>query len=206
MRKAKTPVVKRSLPSWVLSSNLKLQGLLLFLIAITVFARVLPLEMQKRIVNEAIRFSQVRLLLIYCGVYLAAVVLSAGLKFAITVIQNYIGEQTLAEMRKELYHHILTLPLNFFRRTQPGLVFASLLTELASAGNLVGMAVGVPVTSFLTLFAFAGYLMWLNPLLAIISLSLYPMVLLLVPMLQNRANRANTRRVDLTRTLSSRVG
>ena len=72
MRKAKIPVVKRSLPSWVLSSNLKLQGLLLLLIAITVFARVLPLEMQKRIVNEAIRFSQIRLLLIYCGVYLAA--------------------------------------------------------------------------------------------------------------------------------------
>jgi ABC-type multidrug transport system fused ATPase/permease subunit len=206
MRKAKTPVVKRSLPSWVLSSNLKLQGLLLLLIAITVFTRVLPLEMQKRIVNEAIRFSQIRLLLIYCGVYLAAVILSAGLKFAITLIQNYIGEQTLAEMRKELYHHILTLPLNFFRRTQPGLVIASLVTELASAGSLVGMAVGVPVTSFLTLFAFAGYLIWLNPLLAIISLSLYPMVLLLVPMLQNRANRANKRRVDMTRTLSSRIG
>ena len=83
MRKVKTPVVKRSLPSWILSTNLKLQALLLFLILITVFTRVLPLEMQKRIVNEAIRFSEIRLLLIYCGLYLAAVLLSAGLKFII---------------------------------------------------------------------------------------------------------------------------
>jgi ABC-type multidrug transport system fused ATPase/permease subunit len=206
MSKPKTPVVKRSLPSWILSSNLKLQALLLFLIVITVCARVLPLEMQKRIVNEAIRFSEIRLLFMYCGFYLAAVLLAAGLKFIINAIQNYIGETAVAEMRKEVYHHILTLPLNFFRRTQPGVVISSLLTELASAGNLVGMAVSVPVTSLLTLIAFAGYLFWLNPLLAIISLSIYPMVLFLVPMLQNRANRANKQRVDLTRTFSGKIG
>jgi ABC-type multidrug transport system fused ATPase/permease subunit len=162
--------------------------------------------MQKRIVNEAIRFSEIRLLFMYCGFYLAAVLLAAGLKFIINAIQNYIGETAVAEMRKEVYHHILTLPLNFFRRTQPGLVISSLLTELASAGNLVGMAVSVPVTSLLTLIAFAGYLFWLNPLLAIISLSIYPMVLFLVPMLQNRANRANKQRVDLTRTFSGKIG
>jgi hypothetical protein len=35
-------------------SNLKLQILLFLVILVTVFARVVPLEMQKRIVNEAI--------------------------------------------------------------------------------------------------------------------------------------------------------
>jgi len=206
MRKAKIPVVKRSLPSWILSSSFKLQALLLFLVVITVFTRVLPLEMQKRIVNEAIRFSEIRLLLIYSGFYLAAVLLSAGLKFTVNAIQNSIGERAVAEMRKELYHHILTLPLNFFRRTQPGFVISSLVTELASVGNLVGMAVGVPVSSFLTLIAFGAFLIWLNPLLAVISLSIYPMVLFLLPRLQNRANRANKQRVDMTRTLSGKVG
>ncbi len=54
MEKAETPVVKRSLYSWIFSGSVKLQILLLFIIIIAVFARVLPLEMQKRIVNEAI--------------------------------------------------------------------------------------------------------------------------------------------------------
>ena len=206
MRKTETPVVKRSLPSWILSSNLKLQALLLLVILITVFARVLPLEMQKRIVNEAIRFGDIQLLFIYCGSYLAAVVVATGLKYLISALQNLIGERALADMRKALYHHILTLPLNFFRKTQPGLVVSSLVTELASAGNFVGMAIGVPVASILTLFAFAGYLIWLNPLLALISLSIYPMVLILLPRLQHQANKANKRRVDTTRTLSGKIG
>ncbi len=206
MSTAKTPVVKRSLYSWILSSNLKLQALLLLAIVITVFARVLPLEMQKRIVNEAIRFGNIQLLLSYCGLYLAAVFVASGLKYAINALQNIIGEQALADMRKALYSHILTLPLNFFRKTQPGLVVSSLVTELASAGNFVGMAVAVPVTNILTLIAFAVYLLLLNPLLALVSLSIYPMVLLLLPRLQKRANIANKQRVDMTRTLSGKIG
>jgi len=206
MRKTETPVVKRSLPSWIRSSSFKLQALLLLLILITVFARVLPLEMQKRIVNEAIRFGEIQMLFLYCGYYLAAVVIATGLKYLISALQNVIGERALADMRQALYHHILTLPLNFFRKTQPGLVVSSLVTELASAGNFVGMAIGVPVASILTLFAFAGYLIWLNPLLAGISLSIYPMVLILLPRLQQQANKANKRRVDKTRTLSGKIG
>ena len=206
MRKPETPVVKRSLPSWILTSSRKLQALLLVIISVTVFARVLPLEMQKRIVNEAIRFSDIQRLFLYCGLYLASVLVATGLKYLINALQNIIGERALADMRKALYDHILALPLNFFRKTQPGFVVSSLITELASAGNFVGMAVGVPVSSFLTLLAFAAYLFWLNPLLAAISLSIYPMVLLLLPRLQNHANKANKSRVDMTRTLSGKIG
>ena len=46
-------ITKRPLSYWVKSSNLKLQILLLFVILITVTTRVIPLEMQKKIVNHA---------------------------------------------------------------------------------------------------------------------------------------------------------
>ena len=205
MKYVKTPVSKRSLFSWVLSSNIKLQILLLLIIAITVVARVLPLEMQKKIINEAINLRKIDLLLYYSGIYLAAVIVSSGLKFLTNVLQNAIGQRALADMRKALYYHILTLPLGFFRKTQPGMVVSSLVTELASAGDFVGMAIAVPVSSLLTLLAFAVYLLWLNPFLAIISLSIYPVVLFLVPFLQKRANQANKQRVDTTREISNQI-
>ena len=199
------PVVKKTLFSWISASSLKLQASLVVIILVTVFARVVPLEMQKRVVNEAIYLRKVDLLLIYCGIYLAAVILQGGLKFVINYIQTLIGQRALAQMRKELYHYILTLPLGFFRKTQPGLVVASLVTELTSAGTFVGMAIAVPVTNVLTLLAFAGYLFWLNPLLAAISLSIYPFVLFLVPLFQKKANRENKKRVDATRVISGRI-
>jgi ABC-type multidrug transport system fused ATPase/permease subunit len=205
MKKADIPVVKRSLFSWVFAGYVKLQILLLLIIAVMVAARVLPLEMQKRVVNEAINLRSIDLLLRYCGIYLASVFFFSVLKYLTNIIQTIISQRATADMRKELYHHILTLPLSFFRNTQPGSVVNSLVGELAMPGNFVGMAVSAPVTNVLTLLAFAVYLFWLNPLLAGVSLSIYPIVVFLVPVLQKGVNRANKKRVFAARTLSSRI-
>ncbi|HHP7235082.1 MAG TPA: ABC transporter transmembrane domain-containing protein [Desulfobacterales bacterium] len=206
MAKDRPPVVKQSLFSWIISDNLKLQLLLVGIVVITVFARVLPLEMQKRIVNEAIKLNNFDLLILYCGIYLAAFITASSLKFLINVLQTVIGQRTLAVMRKRLFSHLLGLPLGFFRNTQSGMVVSALITELATAGDFVGMAVAIPVTNILTLVAFAAYLFWLNPLLAAVSFSIYPMVLILIPILQKRVDRYNRKRVDATRSLSSKIG
>ncbi len=206
MEKNKTLVVKRSLFSWVFSGNVKLQILLVFIILIMTFARVLPLEMQKRIVNEAINLRKMDLLFLYCGIYLASVIVAGVLKFLMNVIETLIGQRALAEIRKELYHHILTLPLNFFRKTQAGTVVSAIINELTTSGNFVGMAVAVPLSNIMTLLAFTGYLIWLNPLLALVSLSIYPIVIFFIPFIQKGANKANKKRVDTTRKLTSRVG
>ena len=205
MKKAEIPVVKRSLFSWVFAGNVKLQITLLFIIVVMVFARVVPLEMQKRIVNEAINLRNIDLLFMYCGIYLVAVIFFSALKYLTNVIQTLITQRTTARMRKELYHHILTLPLGFFRNTQPGSVVNSLVSELTMPGNFAGMAITAPVTNVLTLLAFAVYLFFLNPLLAAVSLSIYPIVVFLVPVLQKGVNRANKKRVDAARQLSSRI-
>ncbi len=199
------PIVKRSLFSWILGKNSRLQLLALLLISVTVVARIVPLEMQKRIVNEAIRLRGVDLLIRYCTIYFVAVVSASILKYVITVLQVVISQRTLKEMRGDLFRHIITLPLQFFRRTQPGLVVSSLVNELTLPANFVGMAVAVPVISLLTLVSFAGYLFWLNPLLAAVSLSIYPIVVFLIPYLQRRVNRANKRRVEVSRQFSDRI-
>ena len=205
---AKMPyrVVRKSLSSWIVSQNKWLQFLLVITAIFAVFANVLPLEMQKRIVNDAINLRKFDLLVFYCGIYLAAVVTASTLKYAINILQNVIGQRTIAEMRKALYAHILTIPLSFYRKTQPGLAVAALTTELAAAGAFVGMAIAIPVTNLLMLFAFGGYLFWLNPLLAAITFSIYPVVLLLVPVLQKRVNIYNRKRVDAGRQLSGKIG
>ncbi|MDX2501748.1 MAG: ABC transporter ATP-binding protein, partial [Deltaproteobacteria bacterium] len=205
MEKTETPIVKRSLFSWIFPGNLKLQLLLLLIIVIMVFARVLPIEMQRLVINEAIKLGNIELLLRYCGIYLVAVVFFSILKYLTNIIQTLITQRTTARMRKALYHHILTLPLNFFRTTQPGTVVNALTTELTMPGKFVGMAVASPVTNVLTLLGFAAYLFWLNPLLAGLSLSIYPIIVFLVPLLQKGVNKANIKRVDAARIFSGRI-
>ena len=85
------------------------------------------------------------------------------------------------------------------------MVVSSLMTELATAGDFIGIAVAIPFISLLTLAAVTGYLLWLNPLLALISLSVYPFGVIIIPWLQKKANNANKQRVDDSRDLSSKI-
>jgi len=205
MPKPRTAIVKRSLVSWIVTGNLKPKLLLLSIAIVTVLIRVVPLEMQKRIVNQAINMKAFDLLLIYCGIYLAAVVCSSGLKYAISYLQTIIGQQALTAMRQELYRHVLRLPLSFFRKTQPGMVVQSFASELATAGDFIGMAVAIPLISFLSLMAFTLYLLWLNPLLALVSFGIYPLAIFVLPALQRRANQENKKRVDASREYSGKI-
>ena len=203
--KKEQPIVKRSLFSWVLSSDKSLQLLLLAIILAMVFLRVLPLEIQKRIVNEVLTVGVFSQLLIYCLIYLGAVLLASSLKFAVNALQTKIGQQAMTDMRRALYRHILRLPLSFFRKTQPGSVVSFLVNELSTSGNFVGMAVAVPLSNILTLLAFAVYLIWLNPLLGITTLCIYPVALFVVPLIQRGANRANKQRVDVSRKMANQI-
>ena len=198
-------VTQKSLFHWVFAGNFKLQLILFFVIILIVCTRVLPLEMQKRIINDSIALKNFNGLLVYGAIYITAITASGALKLAINYLQTLIGEQAMNNMRKELYDHILSLPLGFFRTTQPGMVVASLMTELSTAGTFAGMAFAVPLSNILTLLAFAGYLLWLNTKLAAATLLIYPIVVFVVPVLQKRANKANKKRVDLSRSTSSQI-
>jgi len=86
------------------------------------------------------------------------------------------------------------------------MIVSSLVTEVANAGDFIGQAIAVPVTNILTLLAFAAYLFYLNPLMAGLSMVLYPLALIFVPMMQKRSNAANRERVDIGRKMSTMIG
>ncbi len=199
------PIVKRSLFSWVFSGKMWPQVLLLFIILLIVALKVLPLEIQKRIVNDVLALKNTSLLLVYCLIYFCAVLLASGLKFIINWLQTLIGQRAMTDMRRELYRHILRLPLSFFRKTQAGTVSASLINELAPSATFVGTAIAVPLSNILTLLAFAVYLIWLNPLLGVCTLTIYPVALFVVPLLQRGVNKANKQRIDGTREMANHI-
>ena len=199
-------VTKRTLYSWVLEKNVRWQVLLVLLVVLTVGARVVPLEMQKRIINKAIGLGDFDLLLLYSMLFLASVLLASALKFAINLLQAYIGQRTLKRMRTDLYAHILSLPISFFRTIQPGQVVNALINELATISGFVGSAVSVPLINVFTLLAMGGYLFYLNPLLAGLSFVLYPLQIFIIPKLQQRGNEANRYRVNVSRAISGNIG
>lgn len=205
--KKKTPgsICQRPLFYWILRKYHSIQLLLLTIILASLFFRVFPLEMQKRIINEAIHLRNEQLLFLYCGLYIGAVLLAGLSKYLINIIQTVLGQKILVEMRTELYHHILQLPLQFYRKMQPGTVISAMTAELNSIGFFLGGALAIPLTSILSFLVFLGFMFSLSPLLAMLSVSVYPFELIIIPLLQKRYNRLNKKRIKTTRAMANVV-
>jgi len=204
-RHQEIPVCRRTLFYWILRRHRPTQFLLLAVILASLFFRVFPLEMQRRIINEAIHLHDEQLLFLYCGLYMGAVLLAGISKYLINVIQTVLGQKILVEMRTELYHHILQLPLQFYRKMQPGTVISAMTAELNAIGFFLGGALAIPVASVLSFLVFLGFMFSLSPLLALLSLSVYPLELVVIPLLQKRYNRLNKKRIKTTRQMSNVV-
>jgi len=199
-------VTKTTLYSWVFFRNLHLQLIVIGIIFVTVAMRVFPLEMQKRIINEAIGMRDLPALYRYCALYIGAVTLAGVLKFVINLLQVYIGERTLKVVREKLYEHLLSLPIQFYRRTSPGNVISYIITEFIPVATFIGQAVAVPAVNILTFLAMAWYMIHLNPTIGLISITLYPIEVLVLPQIQKYFRRANRRRIKHTQRLSGLVG
>ena len=199
-------ITKTSLYSWVLYKNVQLQIIVVGIIVVTVAMRVLPLEMQKRIINEAIGMKDIPALYRYCALYIGAVTVAGILKYIINLMQNYIGEKTLMTVRERLYEHLLSLPIQFYRRTSPGNVISYIITEFIPVATFIGQAVAVPAVNILTFLAMAGYMIHLNPTIGLISITIYPIELIVLPRIQKYFRRANRDRIKHTQKLSGLVG
>ncbi len=198
-------LTKRPLTYWILNRFRLYQLILLFIILVSLFFRIFPLEMQRKIINEAINLKDLQLLYLYCGLYLGAVLLASILKYFTNSFQAIIGQKLLIEIRQELYNHILQLPLQFFHQTQAGTIISAMTAELNAIGKFLGGSLAIPITSLLTFVAFAGYMISLNPLLGFISIIVYPFELILIPLLQRRYNTINQTRVTTTRAMANLI-
>ncbi|WP_243544955.1 ABC transporter transmembrane domain-containing protein [Pseudodesulfovibrio tunisiensis] len=199
-------ITKTSLFSWIFYRNVKLQVLALLVTVAIALMRVLPLDLQKRIINEAIGMKDLDKLFLYVGLFIAFRTAASGLKYVMNLMQIYIGERTLVTIRTRLYEHLLSLPIQFYRRTSPGNVIAYLVTEFIPVATFIGQSVTMPAVNLFTFFGVAGYLFYLNPELAALSISVYVVQLFVLPQIQKHFRRANRVRMQHTQELSGLVG
>ncbi len=122
-------------------------------------------------------------------------VLRGGGDFTQTYFMGYVGRQIVKRLRGELFHATVRLPVGFFDRSSSG----ALLSQLTFNTELIGQAatdsVIAMVRSGLTIIAFIAYLIYLNTYLALISLTMGPLVGWLVSVI-NRKFRRYGRRIQ----------
>lgn len=164
----------------------------------------IPLELQRRIVDEVVRDREMALLWLLAGGYLAVLLVQGVTKYAMHMYQSWLSESAIRYNRAHLTrlyeqhdggdggHH-------------GGEAVSIIGAEIDRLGGFVGAGLSQPVVNGGMLLAMGGYMLVVEPLVASISMVFIVPQIILMPLLQSRINRLMERRVMLLRGLGDQL-
>ncbi len=176
--------------------------ILLSILAVAVFLlNTAPLEIQRRVVNDAIKnpdFTAIFwLALAYAGVEL----LHGGLKYLMNVYRGWIGEKATRRLRLDV-HATSTGAQDSAR---DGIEVAVVVAETEAVGGFVGMGISEPLLQGGLLVSVFGYMAWLQPWMALLCAVLFIPQAAVVPWLQRVINRRAAERIVVLREVSAGI-
>jgi ATP-binding cassette subfamily B multidrug efflux pump len=125
--------------------------------------------------------------------YAGSIFASFGLQYVQVRIMQWVGQQTMYDLRKEIFSHLQRLPMSFFDRSPIGRLVTRTTTDVDALNDLFASGVAAMLNDFVLLFAMAGVLFYWEHSLALATLSPLPFMILLTYFFRNRVRDANRR-------------
>ena len=181
-------------------------GICLVALAVAAIA-VAPIELQKRIINDAIEGEDFDLLLWLGGIYLAVILARRALKFVLALYQRWLSESAALHCRRGLADAWAEGADEDEARAardegRSGRTVSVVSSEIDKVCEFVGTGLSDPVASGAKLVFAAGYMLLTEPLLALVALGFFVPQAVIAPLVQRWLNKLERRRIDLLRRLS----
>jgi len=126
-------------------------------------------------------------------VFMGSIVASFGLQYAQVRIMQWVGQETMYDLRKEIFEHLQRLPMSFFDRSPVGRLVTRATTDVDALNDLFASGVAAMLNDFVMLFGLAGWLFYLNHRLALAALSPLPFMIVLTYFFRTFVRDANRR-------------
>ena len=92
--------------------------------------------------------------------YLGSIMASFALQYIQVRIMQWVGQQTMYDLRKEIFEHLQRLPMSFFDRSPIGRLVTRATTDVDALNDLFATGVAAMLNDFVLLFALFMRLRW----------------------------------------------
>jgi ABC-type multidrug transport system fused ATPase/permease subunit len=177
--------------------------LLLAALAVAVFLLELaPLELQRRIVNNAVEAQRYSVIALLCGLYLVVALTQGGLKLALNVYRGSVIESACKRLRLEPDLMAVATSEKDGDAEQQGVAISVVTSEVEAVGGFVGISISDPVLNGGILLSVFGYMLFVEPLMALIALALFIPQIFFIRVLQEAINRRTAERIKTVRGIA----
>jgi ABC-type multidrug transport system fused ATPase/permease subunit len=175
-------------------------------LSVTAFAlSAVPLELQRRIVNDAIAKGALDTIIWLALAYGGVALLEGAVKLWLNIYRSWVSEVTVRKLRKG----IGALTARAVAREDPamrgGVSISMILSESEPIGGFAGVCISEPLLQGGILLSVFGYLTYLHPWMALLSIAVFSPQLVFVPLMQGAINRRAEQRIHTLRQVSGGI-
>jgi ABC-type multidrug transport system fused ATPase/permease subunit len=171
-------------------------------LSISVFLlEIVPLELQRRIVNDLVTDRPFRRVITLCLVYAGAVLGQGGTKLVLNVYRSWVGERAIRDLRRRIHAVIGTPATSRLAVEAQGIAVSMIVAEVEPIGGFIGASISEPLLQGGILTSVLAYLVHLDPWIALGAFALFVPQLLFVPLMQTAVNRRAGSRIRMLRRL-----
>jgi ATP-binding cassette subfamily B multidrug efflux pump len=108
-------------------------------------------------------------------------------------IMQRVGQQTMYDMRQEIFGHIQRLSMSYFDKNPVGRLVTRVTTDVDALNDLFAAGVVTMINDFFLLAVMVGVLLYLNWQLALAALAVLPLILVVTLIFRRFVREANRR-------------
>jgi len=166
---------------------------------------IVPLELQRRVVNDLVKHRDYRFIIILAAVYAGTVLVQGGTKLVLNIYRSWIGERAIRDLRRRVHLLVSSTSAASSTLEAEGIQASMIVAEVESVGGFVGGSVSEPLLQGGILFSVLAYMIHVDFWMALTAFALFVPQLVFVPLMQGAMNRRTRARVQIIRQLSISV-
>jgi len=202
---APAPRLPQSIYRYVLDVSGPHQILLLLLTVGVFLLEVVPLELQRRAVNDLTKHREFGAILLLCGAYLGVALLQGGIKLVLNIYRNWVGERVSRDLRHRVRRLVSSPAPAASGSTAQGIQASMIVSEVDPVGGFIGSSISEPLLQGGVLLTVLAYMVHVDTIMAGLVFALFLPQFVFVPLMQGAINRRAAARVQLLRHLSVSV-
>ncbi len=151
--------------------------IVLFAIILTTVLGLVNPFMIQFIFDDAIGKHNEKLLIILVSIMIIMPIITGLIGVGQTYLNNVIGQQVMRDFRNKLHEHLQSMSLRFFTSTRTGEIQSRLSNDVGGVQAVVTNTATSIVSNFSTVISTVIAMIFISPLLTLISLGLLPVFL-----------------------------
>lgn len=158
-------------------------------ISVALFAAVRP-TLLKQVIDQYIANKDAEQLLFYVLLMLGALIFEVLSQFLFIYFANWLGQNIIKDMRKQLFSHLLNFKMNYFNRSSVGRLVTRVVSDIETIASVFGQGLFMIISDLLKMSVVAMVMLLMNWRLALIVFAVLPILIFATKIFQRAMKSA----------------